>query len=210
MASTCPKCHQSLEDDTVCCADVKYTWKCRACGKLSTGFAVPYGRCYLCGGQNEVVKGYTGDDPRQVAVVQEAVQYKLDMYHFYRMAAQKTSDAELKDVLADMASTESEHLTDLEAKYHVHLDPEMRTPPAGAEHHMASWIFEGIDFADASGHMARVYDKAIAMETRTRDHFRARAEQLPAGPEHEAYRELAAEEEDHIALLETERRAYEG
>jgi glutamate synthase (NADPH/NADH) small chain len=131
------------------------------------------------------------------------------MYHFYRMAAQKTSDAELKDVLADMVARESEHLTDLEAKYHVHLDPEMWTPPAGAERHLAGWIFEGIDFADASGHMARVYNKAIEMETRTRDHFRARAEQLPAGPEREAYRELAAEEEDHIALLETERRAYE-
>src|SRR5512140_2283474 len=116
MASICPKCHQSLDDDTVCCAEVRYTWKCKACGKLSTGFAVPYGRCYLCGGQNEVVKSYTGEDPKQVAVIHEAVQYELDMFHFYRMAADKTSDPELKEVLVDMLGKESEHLNELEAK----------------------------------------------------------------------------------------------
>ena len=142
-------------------------------------------------------------------MVHEAVQYELDMYHFYRMAAAKTSDAELKEVLVDMLGKESEHLNELEAKYHVHLEPETRKPPPAAEGHMAKWIFEGVDFKDASGHMAQVYDKAIEMEKRTRDHFKARAQKLPAGPEREIYRELAAEEEDHVALLETERKNYE-
>jgi hypothetical protein len=114
MASKCPKCHQLLEDDIICCAEVEYTWKCKSCGKLSMGFAVPYGRCYLCGGQNKVVKGYTGADPKRVAVVHEAVQYELDMYHFYRMAAEKTSDAELKEVLSDMFGKEQDHLDELE------------------------------------------------------------------------------------------------
>jgi glutamate synthase (NADPH/NADH) small chain len=209
MASKCPKCHQSLEDDAVCCADVKYTWKCKACGKLSTGFAVPYGRCYLCGGQNEVVKGYSGADPKQVAVVHEAVQYELDMYHFYRMAAEKTPDPELKEVLADMFGKEKEHLSELDSKYHIHLDAVVKNPPVEAEKHLAKWIFEGIDFKDASGHILQVYDKAIDMEKRTRDHFQARAQELPAGLEKETYRELAAEEEDHVALLETERKNYE-
>jgi glutamate synthase (NADPH/NADH) small chain len=45
MASACPKCHQVIENDSVCRADVKYTWKCKECGKLSTGFVIPYGRC---------------------------------------------------------------------------------------------------------------------------------------------------------------------
>jgi glutamate synthase (NADPH/NADH) small chain len=55
----------------------------------------------------------------------------------------------------------------------------------------------------------QVYDKAIEMEKRTCDHFKARAQKLQAGPERETYRELAAEEEDHVALLETERKSYE-
>lgn len=210
MASSCPKCHQLLDDDTICCADVKYTWKCKACGKLSTGFAVPYGRCYLCGGQNEVVKGYSGAGAEQIKAVNEAVQYELDMYHFYRLAAAKTADAELKEVLVDMFGKEQDHLSELESKYHLHLESDAKNPSAAKDEIMATWIFEGIDFKNAAGHVTQVYDKAIAMERRTRDHFKARAAALPVGPERDVYLELAAEEEDHVALLETERAQYEG
>ena len=57
MPSTCPKCHHVLEQDEICCAQVRYTWKCRACHKLTTGFALPYGKCFMCGGDLEVVEG---------------------------------------------------------------------------------------------------------------------------------------------------------
>jgi rubrerythrin len=43
------------------------------------------------------------------------------------------------------------------------------------------------------------------MERRTRDYFKAKAESLPPGKQRELYRELAAEEEDHVTTLETER-----
>ena len=42
------------------------------------------------------------------------------------------------------------------------------------------------------------------MERRTRDHFKALAAKLPAGLEKELCAELAAEEEEHVALLEGE------
>lgn len=205
MASTCPKCHQIIEDDSVCCLDVKYTWRCRSCGKLTTGFVVPYGRCFLCGGENEVLEGYRGAGPEQVEIVREAVQYELDMYHFYRMASERTTNAPLHDVLEDMCRKEQDHLRELEQKYHVHLELEMLVPPAGAEELMSKWIFRGIDFSDAQSHVTAVYDKAIAMEKRTRDHFRARAASLPPGPQKDIYMELAAEEEEHVSVLETER-----
>jgi len=198
-----------LDDDAVCCAEVRYTWKCKACGKLTTGFAVPYGRCHLCGGEHEVVKTEAGRDPKQVAVVHEAVQYELDMYHFYRLAAARTSDVQLKEVLTEMGNKEEDHLGELEAKYHVHLEPEVRYPSAEVASQMAGWIFKDIDFTDGAGHVTQVYDRAIEMERRTRDHFQARAAKLPAGPEREVYRELAAEEEEHVALLETERAQFE-
>jgi len=60
VPSSCPKCHRVLTDDTICCADVRYTWKCRECGKLSQGFVVPYGKCYLCGGTFDVVPDDAG------------------------------------------------------------------------------------------------------------------------------------------------------
>jgi len=49
------------------------------------------------------------------------------------------------------------------------------------------------------------YEIAIGHETRTRAFFEKKAKELPEGPERELFRELAAEEEEHIALLESER-----
>ncbi len=205
MASTCPKCHQVIEDDSVCCADVKYTWKCKACGKLSTGFVVPYGRCFLCGGENERVQDYSGASPDQVAIVNEAVQYELDMYQFYRIARQRTSSDDLRAVLEQLYHMEEDHLAELEQKYHIHLDPQIRQLPERAEELLSQWIFRDIDFQDAGGHILAVYDQAIAMEKRTRDHFKWQSDSSLPGPQKEIYRELAAEEEEHISMLETER-----
>ncbi len=204
MASTCPKCHQVIEDDSVCCADVKYTWKCRSCGKLSTGFVVPYGRCFLCGGENEVVSRYAGARREQVAIVQEAMQYEIEMFQFYRLGMQRTSDPHLRGVLEELHHKEEDHLNELEQKYHVHLDCDLRELPDKAGRVVGEWIFRGIDFGNRQEHVPAVYEKAIAMERRTRDHFKARAEEFPEGPERETYRELAAEEDEHVSILETE------
>lgn len=208
MASTCPKCHMVIDDDSVCCADVKYTWKCKSCSKLSTGFVVPYGRCFLCGGENEVVAGYIGARPDQAAIVQEAVQYELDMYQFYRLGMQRTGDAQLRAVLEELYHKEEDHLNELEEKYHVHLDPKLRELPAESERLVSEWIFKGVDFKDQEGHVLAVYDKAIAMERRTRDHFKARSEAAKTGSEKDIYSELAAEEEEHVSILETEREQF--
>ena len=208
MASTCPKCHKAIEDDSVCCADVKYTWKCKSCSKVSTGFVIPYGRCYLCGGENELIDGYDGEDPELVGIVQEAVQYEVDMYHFYRLALQKTQDKQLRSVLEDLYNKEEEHLKSLEEKYHLHPVLDLRQLPGDDEDIVFRYIFHGIDFKDMEGHILQVYDRAIAMEKRTRNRFLAHAETLPPGPQRDLYRELAAEEEDHVSILETEKANY--
>jgi glutamate synthase (NADPH/NADH) small chain len=205
MASTCPKCHQLIDNDTVCCADVKYTWKCKSCGKLSTGFVVPYGRCFLCGGENEVIEGYSGTGPEMVAIVQEAVQFEIDMYHFYRMAMQKAKDKTLRAVLEDLFHKEEDHLNELEQKYHLHFSDDIRELSKENEEIVFGFIFHGIDFKNAEGHILQVYNKAIAMERRTRNRFLTHAKSLPPGPQKELYRELAAEEEEHVTILETER-----
>ena len=208
MASTCPKCHKTIDSDSVCCADVKYTWKCKSCGKLSTGFVVPYGRCFLCGGENEVTQPYSGASPELVAIVREAVQYEIDMYHFYRLALKRTTDTVLGAVLEELYHKEEDHLSELEEKYHLHFEPGLRRLPKREEEIASAWIFQGIDFSGAAGHTLAVYDKAISMERRTRDRFLAHAASLPAGPQKEIYRELAAEEVEHVAILETEREQF--
>lgn len=208
MPSTCPKCHKTIDSDSVCCADIKYTWKCKSCSKLSTGFVVPYGRCFLCGGENELIEGYTGASPEIVAIVQEAAQFEVDMYHFYRMAMQRTSDETLKAVLESLYHKEEDHLNELEQKYHLHFGHDLRQPPEKEEKIIFGFIFHGIDFRNAKDHILKVYDKAIAMERRTRNRFLLHANALPAGPQKELYHELAAEEEDHVSTLETEREQF--
>ena len=50
----CPKCRQPLaegEQAYLCCADAAVQWQCDQCGKVSEGFAFPYGSCPLCGGK---------------------------------------------------------------------------------------------------------------------------------------------------------------
>jgi len=208
MASHCPKCRQVVADDIVCCAELQNTWKCRSCGKLSTGFVVPYGRCFMCGGEIGVVQGYAADDPGKARAIEEAVQYEVNMYHFYRIAKERTANELLRTVLEELYLKEQDHLDELDGKYHVHLDESIRQPSAETDALLGSWLFEGIHFDDQT-HVLAVYDKAIEMERRTRDHFLDRAGSLPEGTEKEIFRELAAEEEEHVALLETERAQLE-
>jgi glutamate synthase (NADPH/NADH) small chain len=208
MASMCPKCHQFVEDDSVCCADIKYTWKCKSCNKVSTGFVIPYGRCHLCGGEYELIEGYDGEDPELVSIVQEAVQFEVDMYHFYRLAKERTDDEQMKAVFEDLCGKEEQHLKSLEEKYHLHPGLDLRQLPGEDEDIVFHFIFHGIDFKDTVGHVENVYDRAIAMEKRTRNRFQTHAETLPPGNQKELYKQLAAEEEDHVALLEAEKAKY--
>src|ERR1039457_6301850 len=55
MPSTCPKCRAVIEEDEICCAQVRYTWRCKSCFKLTSGLAMKYGKCFLCGGDLEVI-----------------------------------------------------------------------------------------------------------------------------------------------------------
>src|ERR1039457_6688803 len=142
MPSTCPKCRAVIEEDEICCAQVRYTWRCKSCFKLTSGLAMPYGKCFLCGG-------------------------------------------------------------DLEEKYHAHLDREVVELSGDEDRLLSNWLFRGIQVGEAEG-VTGLYKAALEMEKRTRDHFRKLAGELPAGLEKDLCGELAAEEEEHVALLQGE------
>ena len=71
------------------------------------------------------------------------------------------------------------------------------------ENLLSNWLFRGINLTEDSG-VVELYQAALEMERRTRDHFKKLARELPAGLESELCEELAAEEEEHVAMLETE------
>ena len=201
MPSACPKCRRVVEEDEICCAQVRYTWRCKSCFKLTTGFAVPYGKCFLCGGDLEVIPNRDLGDSMQFRAIRDAVQFELNSFHFYKLARDQARTADQRAVLERLYEAELDHLHELEEKYHAHLAREVVELSADKEKLLANWLFQGIR-TDTS--VADLYRSALEMERRTRDHFQRLARELPAGLEKDLCNELAAEEEEHVALLEGE------
>jgi rubrerythrin len=201
MPSTCPKCRAVLEEDEICCSQVRYTWKCRECHKLTSGFAIPYGKCFLCGGELQVVENRDLGDSMRFQAIRDAVQFELNSFHFYKLAKDRAQSPEQRSVLERLYEAELDHLHELEEKYHAHLDREVVELSANEEKLLSSWLFRDIS---VEGGLRELYAAALEMEKRTRDHFRKLAGELPEGLERELCLELASEEDEHVALLEGE------
>ncbi len=207
MPSACPKCHQVLEEDYVCCADVAYTWKCTQCRKLSKGLVIPFGLCENCGGSLEVVEESAYRDAGRLKPIRQALQAEMNAYTFYAMAAAEATDPDVRSLFASLSEMEREHLENLADKYHAHLDV---APPAAPHPKIRQIIFGGIEEAPSPGtgspaqdRLLLLYARAIEMEGRARAFFLTQVAELEEGLEREIYRELAAEEDEHIALLES-------
>ncbi|HET9481386.1 MAG TPA: hypothetical protein VFP98_06485 [Candidatus Polarisedimenticolia bacterium] len=204
MASICPKCHQELEEDAVCCATIEHTWKCASCGKLAVGPVVPYGRCHLCGGTLDVVDPYPALESEAERVVQDALKFEMEMFQFYRIARRRAGEASQRALFEQLYLKELDHIAEIERKYHVHLQTDYLVTSVEEQDLAAQWIFEGIELGESPWSVRPLYEKAIRMEQRTREYFARRALELPEGREREICRELAAEEEEHVAMLESE------
>ncbi|MEO8656242.1 MAG: hypothetical protein ABI409_19120 [Ramlibacter sp.] len=200
----CPKCHQPLanEDDGVyiCCADAAMQWQCGQCGKVSEGFAFPYGSCPQCGGKlalreagAPVLAGQSAMD-----AVRTAFEIELGGRAFYQRAAADSSDAELRALFGHFAVMEGEHMETLTRRYHV--QPPM---PSTAFRVELAAIFAGVE--NRPQDPDNLFRIAIALEERAAAFFATRAGAAPAGsPEQRLYIELGAEEREHASLLATE------
>jgi rubrerythrin len=143
-------------------------------------------------------------DPLALRAVREAMQFELNAFHFYRMARERIQNPQNRIILEQLYENEVDHLHELEEKYHAHLDPSVIDLDPSAEKRLSEWLFRDIVFTDETA-APRIYEMAIEMERRTRDHFRkAAADAAEGSQEREIYLELAAEEEEHVALLEAE------
>jgi rubrerythrin len=203
MPSSCPKCHAVLDEDEICCAQVRYSWRCKSCSKLTTGLAIPYGKCFLCGGDLEVIPDRDLGDSMRFLAIREAVQFELDAFHFYKLARDRAHNPASRAVLEHLFEAELDHLHELEEKYHAHLDREVVELADHEEQFLSSWLFRDIQLSP-DGAIKDLYTAALEMERRTRDHFRELAGKSEPGIERDICAELAAEEEEHVALLESE------
>jgi len=192
-----------LEEDEICCAQVRYNWRCKSCFKLTSGFAIPYGKCFMCGGDLEVIENRELGDTMRFQAIRDAVQFELNSFHFYRLARSRAASTDQRAVLERLYEAELDHLHELEEKYHAHLDREVVELSQNEQLLLSNWLFRDIHVGSDSG-VRELYQAALEMERRTRDHFRKLASGLPAGLEKDLCGELAAEEDEHVALLEGE------
>ena len=203
MPSSCPKCRRVVEEDEICCAQVRYSWRCKSCFKLTSGFAIPYGKCFLCGGDLETIENRELGDTMRFQAIRDAVQFELNSFHFYKLARDKAQTSDQRAVLERLYEAELDHLHELEEKYHAHLDREVVELSQDEQLLLSNWLFRDIHVGSDSG-VRDLYQAALEMERRTRDHFRKLASGLPPGLEKDLCGELAAEEDEHVALLEGE------
>ena len=194
--AVCPRCRRPMDDgdEGICCADSMLAWKCTSCDKRSEGFAFPYGRCMACGGELDLVDPPAVNDQVRDAI-RKAFEIELGGRDFYVAAAQHTANDALRDTFERLAKMEGEHIATLVRRYHL-------PPPADADGNLhpgmlqAGGTREPDDPADLLG-------MALELERRAEEFFRERiAGAAPAAAE--LYRELAAEEVEHIDLLISE------
>ncbi|QQR99980.1 MAG: NADPH-dependent glutamate synthase [Austwickia sp.] len=199
----CPKCHQPLEGDEsyICCAGQTLTWRCDSCGKVSEGFAFPYGQCPLCQGtlvRDAGAGPIDEDNEKAMEAIRTAFEIELGGGAYYRKAAEEAGEPVLKDLFGRMSEMEDEHLETLQRRYHAEV------PPASPDFETTrAAIYAGLDHRpEDPANLLRV---AIGFEQRAVDFFSKHVEECPEGSvERELYEELAAEEREHVAMLTTE------
>src|SRR5208282_2030078 len=107
---------------------------------------------------------------------------ELNSFHFYKLARDKARTKAQFDVLERLYEAELDHLHELEEKYHAHLDREVVELSSNEQALLDNWLFRGIHVTEESG-IADLYQAALEMERRTRDHFQKLAAGLSEGLE---------------------------
>ncbi len=196
----CPKCRRPLDGDEeyICCGTATLQWRCRACSKVSEGFAFPYGRCPLCGGGLDVLDARAIEDAPALDAVRAAFEIELGGRAFYGRAATEAGHPLMRDVFARLAAMEADHMDTLSRRYHIDV-------PGPSEHFAVerAAIFAGIESRPEDP--ANLFRIAIACEERAAAFFSEQAKGVSEdSPTRQLYRELAAEEREHAELLATE------
>ena len=197
----CPRCQRPGEagEAYICCADSELRWRCDNCQKVSEGFAFPYGLCPACGGHLRLDPGQALQSDALETAIRQAFQVELGGRAFYAAGARKTEDADLRQLFERLAAMETEHIETLARRYHLPPPDAAPTPLDTA----AIGVYAGIDeqVVDGEG----LLELALILERRARDFFASRARDLDRGSaEWRLYRELEAEEWEHVAIIETE------
>jgi rubrerythrin len=204
VAAACGKCRRPFEpgeEDHLCCGGEKVTWTCTACQKVSEGFAFPYGLCPACGGRLELGHGTEVASEAAVEAIRRAFEIELGGLTFYARGAQEieAKDPDLAHLFRELAEMEKGHMETLSRRYHVEA-PHDALSATLSPTQVA--VYAEADLKDSSG--AALLRLAVHLEKRARAFFLDAGRRFPTGsPEWTLYRELEAEEREHVDILST-------
>ena len=205
VEAACPKCHRPFEagddEEHICCAGETVIWTCQSCLKVSEGFAFPYGLCPACGGPLMPGHDTMVESEAAVTAVRHAFEIELGGLSFYARGADEVEakDPELAKLFRDLSEMERGHMDTLARRYHI-AAPEGAVTKNLSPAQVA--VFAGAEMKDLSG--AALLRLAVHLEKRARSFFLEAGGQFPAGSsEWKLYRELEAEEREHVDLLST-------
>ncbi len=199
----CSKCHRPFEpgdDEHICCAGERLTWTCASCQKVSEGFAFPYGLCPDCGGKLTPGHDTSIESEAAVKAIRQAFEIELGGLSFYERGAKEVEgkDPDLAHLFRELSEMERGHMEILARRYHIEV-------PRGLASNISPSqvaVFAGAELKDLSG--AALLRLAIHLEKRARAFFLDAGNSFPTGSqEWRLYRELEAEEREHVDLLST-------
>ena len=93
MPSSCPKCRRVLDQDEICCAQVRYTWRCKSCFKLTTASPCLTASASCAAANWKWCEREMGD-PMRFRAIRDAVQFELNSFHFYKLAREQAENPE--------------------------------------------------------------------------------------------------------------------
>jgi rubrerythrin len=155
--------------------------------------------CPVCSGKLQALDGDRKlDDKAALDAVRVAFEIELGGMAFYARAAKETNEPVLKALFSKFADMEQEHMATLSRRYHA----EVPGPTSELKVDRAA-VYAGIPHRPEDP--ANLFRIAIAFEQRAVKFFDERVSATPAGSvERQLYKELAAEEREHVDLLTTE------
>ena len=204
VEAACSKCRRPFEpgdEEHICCAGERITWTCNSCQKVSEGFAFPYGLCPACGGKLELGHDVSLESEAAVEAIRHAFEIELGGIAFYTRGSKEIEgkDPDLAHLFKELAEMERGHMDILARRYHVEAPQEALTQtltPAQVA------VFSGADVKDFTG--ASLLRLAVHLEKRARAFFLDAGRKFDTGsPEWKLYRELEAEEREHVDMLST-------
>ena len=173
-------------------------WECLACGKVSEGVALPYGRCAWCGGELQVVEPEPLEHADAIATIRTAFEIQLGAHAFYKKACKTAEDPVLRAMFMHFAELERTQIRMLAKRFHM---PEPEDPEPIDINRAAQFAH----FEQHPEDPLNLLRFAIAFEQRALESLDEKLATAAAGSEqHRVLKALRAEDRAHLGLLMTE------